>query len=398
MGILFLIVFIDLVGFGVVIPLLPYYALHFDATPFEVTTMMACYSLAQLFCSPLLGRLSDKVGRRPVLLGSLCFSIASYVWLGFAGALWMLFAARLLAGAGAGNIAAAQAYIADVTPPSERAKGMGIIGAAFGLGFTVGPALGGLVAGSDPTAAHLARPAFLAAALSAVALLLAFARLKESLPPEARHMAQRPGRLALAKSALRQPVLGQLILLLFLTVTAFAGMETTFALWADDAFGWGPMQVGWIFFYVGILLAAMQGGLIGRLSKRFGETRLVIAGAAIIGLGLLGLAFAASLAEVLVASGFLAVGMGLLNPSVSSLVSRVAGAEERGGIMGVSQSASSLARIIGPAIAGGIFTAWGRNAPYYLGALLMLAVVAMALRLPRRAPAEPLAAEETPAS
>jgi DHA1 family tetracycline resistance protein-like MFS transporter len=173
-------------------------------------------------------------------------------------------------------------------------------------------------------------------------------------------------------------------------------METTFALWADESFGWGPMQVGWIFFFIGILLAAMQGGLIGRLSKRFGEARLVIAGAAVIGAGLLGLAFAMSLANVLVVSALLAVGMGLLNPSVSSLVSRVAGAGERGGIMGVSQSASSLARIVGPAVAGGVFTGWGRNAPYYLGAVIMLAVVAMALRLPRQAP-EPLTARETPA-
>jgi len=157
MAILFLIVFIDLVGFGVVIPLLPYYALHFNATPLEVTLMMACYSLAQFFSSPFWGRMSDKLGRRPILLVSLGASVLSYLWLGVADALWMLFAARLLAGAGAGNIAAAQAYITDSTAPENRAKGMGMIGAAFGLGFTVGPAFGGLLAGSDPTAAALSR-------------------------------------------------------------------------------------------------------------------------------------------------------------------------------------------------------------------------------------------------
>jgi DHA1 family tetracycline resistance protein-like MFS transporter len=386
MGILFLIVFIDLVGFGIVIPLLPYYGLRFSASPVEVTTMMACYSLAQFISSPLLGRLSDRVGRRPVLLVSLLFSIVSYIWLGLAGALWMLFAARLLAGAGAGNIAAAQAYIADVTSPEDRAKGMGMIGAAFGLGFTIGPAIGGVIAGANPGAADLARPAFVAAGLSAAAFLVTLIRLKESLPHEARNAPRRPGRLALAKTALRRPVLGLLILLLFVAVSAFAGMETTFALWANAGFGWGPLQVGLIFFYVGLLLAALQGGMIGRLARRFGEARLVIAGSAVIAAGLLGLALASTLWAVLVATGLLAIGMGLLNPSLTSLVSREARADERGGIMGVSQSASSLARILGPAVAGAVFTGWGRNAPYYLGALIMAGVVVMALRLPRPAP------------
>jgi MFS transporter, DHA1 family, tetracycline resistance protein len=385
MSVLFFIVFIDLVGFGVVIPLLPYYALHFDASPLAVTSLMACYSLAQFVSSPILGRLSDRIGRRPVLLGSLVCSAASYLWLGFAGALWMLFAARLLAGAGAGNIAAAQAYIADVTTPEKRAKGMGMIGAAFGLGFTIGPALGGLVAGSNPDA--VARPAFLAAGLSSVAFLITLARLKESLPAESRRAQNRPGRFALAKSAFGRPVLGQLILLFFVSMCAFAGMEATFALWANKSFGWGPLQVGWLFFYIGLVLAALQGGLIGQLSRRFGEARLVTAGALTIGLGLLGLTFAGSLWMVLLATGLLSIGMGLLNPSVTSLVSREAGVDERGGIMGVSQSAASLARILGPAVAGAVFTLWGRNAPYYLGTVLMAVVVAIALRLPRAAEA-----------
>jgi len=384
MQVLFLIVFIDLVGFGVVIPLLPYYALRFDAAPWEVTLLMACYSLAQFIAAPLLGRLSDRMGRKPVLLLSLACSVASYLWLAAAPTLWMLFAARLLAGAGAGNIAAAQAYIADVTPPEKRAKGMGMIGAAFGLGFTVGPAIGGLLAGANPATAHLARPALLAALLSAIAFGVTASRLVESRPPSKQVAEERPTRLTLVASAFERPALGRLILLFFVTVSAFAGMETTFALWANRSFGWGPEQVGWVFFYVGLLLAALQGGAIGHLSRRYGEARLVTWGAGIIGAGLLGLAFAGSLWAVLVVTGLLAIGMGLLNPSVTSLVSRLAGADERGGIMGVSQSASSLARILGPAVAGAVFTVWGRNAPYYLGALLMVLVVAMALGLPRR--------------
>ena len=383
MGVLFLIVFIDLVGFGVVIPLLPYYALHFNATPIEVTSLMACYSFAQFFSSPILGRLSDKLGRRPVLLGSLACSVLSYCWLGFADALWMLYAARLLAGAGAGNSAAAQAYITDVTTPEKRAKGMGMIGAAFGLGFTVGPAFGGLLAGSDPTTAALSRPAFAAAALSAIALLLTAVLLKESLSPALRNLANRPGRIALAKDAFARPALRNLIILFFLTTGAFAMLESTFALWAYDSFGWGPLQVGWIFFFVGLVLAAVQGGLIGKLSRRFGEARLAAGGAVLLTVGLLSLPFALSLPAVLGVMALLSVGLGCLNPAVTSLISRAAGADERGGILGVNQSAQSLARIVGPAMAGPVFAASGRDAPYYVGAVIMAVVVAMTVRLPR---------------
>ncbi|MGO8918082.1 MAG: MFS transporter [Stellaceae bacterium] len=385
MPVLFLIVFIDLVGFGVVIPLLPFYGVHFGAGPAEVTWMMACYSLAQLFSSPLLGRLSDRVGRRPVLLVSLVASVASYLWLGFADALWMLFAARLLAGAGAGNIAAAQAYISDITTPETRAKGMGMIGAAFGLGFTVGPALGGLIAGSEPTAAALARPAFLAAGLSALAFVIALARLKESLPPEARAAATRPSRWQVAKDVMTRPMLRRLIVLLFVTVTAFAGMETTFALWARSAYGWGPREVGYNFLFVGLVLVAVQGGLIGKLSRRFGEARLVLAGAGMIALGLALLPAALAVWRLLLVDTLLALGMGLLNPAITSLISQQADIDERGGVLGVSQSASSLSRILGPAAAGPLFELCGRDAPYYAGAVVMVLVVALAARLPRRA-------------
>jgi len=396
MAILFLIVFIDLVGFGVIIPLLPFYGVHFGASAAEVTWMMACYSLAQFFFSPILGRVSDHVGRRPVLLVSLVASVLSYLWLGFADALWMLFAARLLGGAGAGNIAAAQAYITDVTPPESRAKAMGMIGAAFGLGFTIGPALGGLVAGSDPGAGGLSRPAFLAASLSALAFVIALMRLRESRPPQARGDAARPSRVKVARDILGRPVLRQLILLFFIGTSAFAAMETTYALWTNSAFGWGPKQVGLVFLYVGLVLVVVQGTLIGRLSRRFGEARLVAAGSALIALGLAGLPFALTLPRLMVVNTLLPLGMGLLNPSLTSLISKEAGADERGGVLGVSQSASSLARILGPAIAGPLFSAYGRDTPYYVAAAVMACVVGMALRLPRAEPSRSAATQSEP--
>ena len=382
MAILFLIVFIDLLGFGIIIPQLPFYGVHFGASPAAVTLLMSCYSFAQFFMSPVLGRLSDRIGRRPVLMVSMACSCLAYVWLGFASALWMLFAARLLAGAGAGNLAAAQAYITDVTSPEARAKGMGMIGAAFGLGFTLGPWLGGVVAGTNPTPADLQRPAFLAAALSALAFALVVALLKESLTRTGA-TAPRASRWDLARSSMGRPMLRLLILLFFAITAAFSGMETTFALWTKDAFGWGPEQVGWLFFFVGCVLIVVQGVLIGPLSRRLGEARLVLIGAASIAVGLATITVSSDLAMLLVASACLAVGMGLLNPSINSLISRQAGVEERGGIMGVSQSGASLARVVGPAIAGPLFELIGRNAPYYAGALVMLGVLGFALRLPR---------------
>jgi MFS transporter, DHA1 family, tetracycline resistance protein len=388
MAVLFLIVFTDLLGFGVVIPQLPFYGLHFGLSGFGVTSMLACYSVAQFLSSPLLGRLSDRVGRRPVLLGSMMTSAAAYLWLGLGDAAWVLFAARLIAGAGAGNIAAAQAYIADVTPPERRAKGMGMIGAAFGLGFTVGPALGGLAARFDPAA-----PAFIAAAFSATAFLMTLLRLKESLPASSRTAPPRPGRLAMALEAMTRPALRGLVLVLFVTISAFAAMETTFALWANQVFGWGSWEVGLNFFFVGIVLVVIQGALIGRLSRRFGEARLLTTGAISITLGLAGLPLVHAIAALLVVNLLLAGGMGLLSPSINSLISRQAQVDEQGGILGVAQSASSLARAAAPPLAGLLFDVSGRNAPYLAGAALMALVVVMAFRLPlarSRPQSEPL--------
>ena len=387
MPVLFAIVLTDLIGFGIVIPLLPFYGVHFGASPLVVTLLMSTYSLCQLFVAPLWGRLSDRHGRRPILLISLAGSVAGYLWLGFADALWMAFAARAVQGACAGNIAAAQAYVADVTTPENRARGMGMIGAAFGIGFIIGPALGGALAGSDPASPDVAAPAFLGAALSALAFLGTVLFLKESLPASLRG-AVRGRRLDSVARALRRPALRLLLLLFFAIVFAFAGMETTFALWASQQFGWGAAQVGYLMTYVGICSALMQGGLIGRLTQRFGEERLLLAGVAAITLGLAAIPLSGDLPLLVGATGLLALGMGMTQPSINSLISRRAAASEQGEVMGVAQSFGSLARILGPAFAGTLFGGLGRNAPYYAGAALMALVLAVAFRLlPRAAPA-----------
>ncbi len=391
---LFLIVFVDLVGFGLVIPLLPFYALRFAASPEQVTVLLAIYSLMQLFTAPLWGRLSDRVGRRPVLMVSMAASVLAYIWIGSATALWMLYAARALAGACAGNIAAAQAYIADVTKPEDRARGMGLIGAAFGLGFIIGPALGGLLAGNNPATADVETPAWVAAGLSFLALSGVALLLRESRPAGQRDGGPSRSRLAAILGVLGRPALSRLILIFFLVILAFAGMESTFALWAIGQFGWGPRQVGYVFSYVGILSAILQGGLIGRLTQLFGEERLLFCGLALIGAGLLTLPFARSLAVLTPAISALAVGMGLTQPSLTSLISRRAGRDEQGEVLGVSQSVGSLSRVVGPAAAGFFFGEFGRNAAFFWGAVLVVAALLVALRLIRALGAAELADPE----
>ncbi|HWB48740.1 MAG TPA: MFS transporter [Stellaceae bacterium] len=388
MPILFLIVLIDLIGFGLVIPLLPFYAERFSATPQEVTVLLAVYSAVQMLTAPVWGRMSDRVGRRPVLMVSLSAAALAYLWLAFADALWMLFAARALAGACAGNIAAAQAYVADITPPEKRAHGMGMIGAAFGLGFIIGPAIGGTVAGGNLATADLRTPGLIACGLSLIALLGVLIVLRESRPAGLTPRPRR-SRLASLRDALTRRSLARLLVVFFLGTVAFGGMEAIFALWAMAQFGWGPMPIGYIFAYIGVLAAIMQGGLTGRLTARFGEEKLLVAGLVLIALGLVIIPAAHDLAVLVVAVSSLALGMGAMQPALNSLISRRAGAEEQGEVMGVAQSVASLSRVLGPILAGALFAGWGRSSPFLAGMVLVVVAAALSWRLP---PAEPSAA------
>lgn len=380
---MFLIVFVDLVGFGIIIPLLPFYAEYFQAEPDTVTLVMATYSLTQFIAAPFWGNLSDRIGRKPVLIISLLGAALAYVLLGFADTLWMLFAARALGGFMAGNISAAFAYMADITTPENRAKGMGLVGAAFGLGFIAGPAIGGILAGPDPVNADYQTPAFAAAGLSLIALSMAVVLLKESLSKDVRAklLARgRQSRLAQFQDAIQKPGMGLLIALSFLSVFVFAGMESTFAMWSRRQFNWGPEQNGWLFACVGLLAAVIQGGLVGKLAKRFGEARLVITGAAFLAFGMGLLPFAGTIPILAASMGAMAFGFSIMTPSLNSLISLSAGEEEQGSIMGVTRSASTMARVIGPALAGVLFAGLGLNWPYYFGAVVMVLVAGLAAR------------------
>jgi DHA1 family tetracycline resistance protein-like MFS transporter len=385
--ILFFVVFVELIGFGVIIPLLPFYGEHFQATPAMVGLLMASYSLAQFVTAPLWGRLSDRIGRRPVLMASLAGTAASYLALAFADHLWLLFAARIFGGGMAGGIAAAFAYAADVSTPANRARAMGVVGAAFGIGFIFGPAIGGILAGSDPATADFRSPALAAGALSLTACLLTVVLLPESLPAERRvprHASL--GRRQALRQALGQPLLVRLIGLMFLATFVFAGMETTFAMWSRRQFGWGPEQNGYLFALVGLIGALVQGGLVGRLAKSFGEIRLVAAGAALLAVGMLAIPFSQSLWLLVPAISAATLGFSLLTPSLNSLVSLQVDSGRQGGTMGIARSATTLARVLGPTFAGAVFQGFGKSAPFVCGAAIMLAVLLLALQTARTDP------------
>ena len=352
--VIFTTVFIDLVGFGIVIPVLPFYAegTVFNATPRIVGLLFASYSIMQLIFSPILGRLSDKYGRRPVLLISIIGTGIGFLTIGFATTLWMLFAGRILDGITGGNISTAQAYIADITTKENRAKGMGLIGAAFGLGFIFGPAIGGIL---SRWGIHV--PFFFAGGLCFANALLLYFTLPETVTKDhpARQSAAGGRGLAELLQSLKEPRLGFVLIIYFLFIVAFSIMTTSFSLFTMFRFGYDAQHTGYLFAYVGLIAVVIQGGLIGKLVKRFGELPLVIFGALCFAISLFAVPFvgpaAGGLAALLLGGGVFSLGNSLATPALTSLASKSVGAAQQGTVLGVTQSVASLARAVGPSIA-----------------------------------------------
>jgi len=394
-------IFIDFTGFGLVIPLLPFWAEHLGAGPVGVGLILTIYALAQFIFTPILGTLSDRYGRRPIIIASLCIEAFAFALTALAGSLPFLLLARFIGGLGASNIGSAQAVVSDVTPPEDRARGMGLIGAAIGMGFVVGPALGGGLAVLGATI-----PFWVAMGVAIANMLLVLRFLPETRTQ--RHTAKKAQKgtfvlLAGWRQALHYPAVARLVIVNLLFTVAFTAMETIFPLFTQHTFGWGAVQNGYIFTYVGIIIVIMQGGLVGLLVKVFGEKRLLIAGLVLLSAGLALLAWSTQFALLLIALGILSAGDGAVNPTISTLLSFASPTEAQGEALGFAQGMAGLGRIIGPLAAGSLFAFGGPGAPFLIGAGLVL--VAAIVALPALPPAHvaahiqekvPLATERTP--
>lgn len=379
LSLLFLTVLLDLVGFGIVLPLLPFYAARFGASGTEVGLLVTAYSLAQLVTAPMWGKLSDRKGRRPILLVGLAGSTISYLVFAWADSLLVLFVSRVMAGVGGATVSVAQAYIADVTPPEKRAGNLGLIGAAFGIGFVVGPALGGTLAVISPQA-----PGLGAAVLCGTNGLMAFFLLPESLPAEQRRLltpGPGGGRWQAARFAMAHPETVRLYLLFLLFNMAFAAMQPTFPLFGARRFGLTERDVGHLFALLGTVSGTVQGLLVRRLVPRVGEVRLIRWASLPFCSGLLLMGYSPNLSTLLTALALLAVGFGSTLPAMTSLLSRAAPSAIQGSALGLAQSVGSLARIAGPLLAGIVYDVGGMAWPYWMGALLaaMAALVAFGL-------------------
>ena len=394
LGAIFFTVFLDLLGFGLVMPFLADEARKtFGATAFVGTLLGAVYSLMQFLFVPVWGRLSDRVGRRPVLIWSIAATSMAMAALGFglafgASILW-LFAARIFSGIATANLGTASAYIADVTPPEERAKGMGLIGMAFGLGFILGPGVGGPLAHISIHGRHGPLACFVAAGLSLINLVWASFGLAESLPPERKARARRAPRslaplsLSAARQAFSQPGIAMAVLVNFLIILSFANLDQTFRYYNADLFGMSEAETGYLLAFIGVVAAATQGGIVRQLARRLDEAILIRMGVALQIVAFSGLAIAPSLGRwmLYVAGAVLAVGNGLTQPSVAAFVSKRADPAAQGATLGTNQGAAALGRVFGPAFGGFVYGAVSERAPYVAAAFGMAVALLFAMML-----------------
>ena len=393
LGPIFLTVFIDLLGFGLVLPFLAKEARDtFGVTAFTATLLGSVYSLMQFLFVPVWGRVSDRLGRRPVLLWSIAGTALSMAGLGaslaWGGSLAWLFAARIFGGIATANLGTASAYIADVTAPSERARGMGLIGVAFGLGFILGPGVGGALARIPVGGHHGVVPCFVAAGLSAANLVWVYLGVPESLPADKRAARAVRSLAPLNPAAMREafdlPGVALAMAVNFLIVLSFTNLDQTFTFFCGDQFGIDERGTGYVLAFIGVVAAAVQGGLVRPLAKRFDEALLIRAGVAIQALAFAGLTLAGTLgsrALLFASGGLLALGNGLTQPSTSALISKRAPADRQGSTLGTNQSFASLARTFGPAAGGWLYTNVSARAPYGVASAGMLVALALALGL-----------------
>jgi DHA1 family tetracycline resistance protein-like MFS transporter len=373
-----LVVFIDLLGFSIIIPLLPYYAQTFNASDTTIGLLLASYAAAQLVGAPLLGRASDRFGRRPILLISILGTFLGFLLFGFAKSLTMLFASRILQGVTGGNLSVAQAYITDVTDAKSRNRGLGMIGAAFGLGFIIGPALGGLLSNINYSV-----PAFVAAGLSFANLLLVAFWLPESLTPERRaEILQKRSAFTLQAllDAVKHPLTGPLLITRFLYSLAFVILQSIFSLFALKRFNLSVVGTGFVLTYVGVVSVITQAWLVGKLSQKYKDLLLIEGGILLLALGLLVWAFAPNVPVLVFSMTPIALAGGMLNTIIPSALTKTVTPQEVGGILGLSTSVESSTRVIAPLLGSFLLEKISYWAPGTLGAILLFVTFAYVIR------------------
>lgn len=375
MLVLYLIVFVGMTGVGIIIPLFPFFGENVGATPAQITMLMALFAAGQFIAAPMWGWLSDRIGRKPVFILTLSGSVLSYLMLGLAETVSALFIARIIGGLMAGNIPVAFAAAADMSDGDERSKVIGRVGASFSLGFILGPAIGGVLAGGDPTTDDFLVVALAAGSMCFIALLVSIFAFKESHPIERRNN----NPINLSKDKLRivfryfsAPVLGILIITNFVFTAAGAILDSTFALYVNKAHALGPSAIGFVFAYMGVIMVLVQGVTIGPLTQRFGDILIARAGVISYLLGLVILIVAGEIVSVLLALTLVTTGIALFIPASSSIVSKHAPESEQGIVLGLFQAAGNLGRVITPMFSGIIFSSYGFTAPFYIALIILL--------------------------
>lgn len=370
----------NMIGFGVIIPMLPFFARSLSAPEWQITLMFAAFSLGQFLGEPFFGRLSDRIGRKPVLLITILANVAGYVALAFAPSIGVAILIRLATGFGAGNISTVQAFICDVTPPEERVGRMGLIGASFGLGFIVGPALGGFISNAVDGRMAFQAPLFVAAGLSALSVLGVLLIIKESrvhVPPND------PPWTALGE-ALRHPVLSRALLITLIYMAGLSAMEAVFALWAERRFGWGAGEVGVAFMTAGLVTATTQALITGRLARRFGEARVIVGGMMLFGVTMIVQTLNNWPVLTTGLMVFSALGISLVMPNISAMVSRASPVARQGSMLGLNMATGAFGRIVGPVAAGFAFSGLGHNWPFWIAAAVTIPAAFAALSAGRR--------------
>jgi MFS family permease len=382
--VLLAVVFVNMAGFGVVIPLLPFYGRAFHASTVEIGAMFAAFALGQLFAEAFWGRLSDRIGRRPVLIATISGSALAYLALAFAPNIAIACAVRLLGGLMSGNISTIQGYLADVTPPMQRPARMGHLGAAFSMGFVTGPGLGGLLAKPSLGVAGFQLPLLTAAGLAALAAIGVMVFVRETRHPAHASRAQRP-RLEVAREAFVDPIIGRVLVAAFIVISGFAGIEATYGLWTQARFGWGPRQIGFAFMAIGVIGALAQGLVTGALARRFGPARVLTWGLGLVGTGMI-VQLVSPTWPIAIAGLFTTVfGQSLTFPNISALISQATPPERQGEVLGLNMSSNCLARIGGPIWAAAAFAHISIGAPFATAAALIVPGLILAGQVSARA-------------